>query len=483
MQIIKNFLYNISYQILVMMLPLITIPYVSGILGAKGIGEYAFTYANMQYFVIFGMMGITLYGNRQIAYVRENKSELKNTFYSIYLLQAITISISFSLFALLIILGNVENSILYWVQGLNIIAALFDISWLFMGLEQFKKTVLRNTIVKLISLASIFIFVKNKDDVVIYTLILALSALFGNISFWVYIPKSIGFTNIKMQNLRVHFKNSLTLFVPQIAIQIYLLLDRTLLGILADNVQVGYYENSQKIVKVVLTIATAIGTVMMPKIANTVAKGDLEKVKYYIKNSFFFVSALSIPLMFGLIGISDELTPWFFGANFEGIEYLIKISSVVILIISWSNVLGFQLLVPLNKTKEFTISVTCGAIINLFLNLFLIDELGAIGACIATVIAETSVTIVQFYFVKNFIKVTDLIKQILIFIPAGILMYIVVDLIGKNLTSGINTNIIQVLVGILVYCSSVEIIHRVIRKQSFIIYLKSFFKEQKIENV
>lgn len=477
MKVLKNFLYNVSYQLLVIILPLITVPYVSNILGAEGIGNYAFTYANMQYFVIFGMVGITLYGNRQIAYVRENKENLKNTFYSIYTLQLITTTISFVLYLIFtLVFNNGDYKWLYIVQGINIIASIADISWLFMGLEQFKKTVVRNTIVKLVSLASIFIFVKSSDDTVIYALIIALSSFIGNLTFWLYIPKIIGFKNIKILELTLHLKSSLALFIPQLAIQIYLLLDRTMLGIITDTVQVGYYENSQKIVKIVLTIATAIGTVMMPKIANTVASGDMKKVKYYIKNSFFFVSALSIPLMFGLMGVAPELSPWFFGNNFVGIEKLIIISSLIILAISWSNVLGMQLLVPLNKTKEFTISVTSGAIINFILNLVLIKKFGAIGSCISTIIAEFTVTSVQFYLIKDFIKAKELIKPVVLFIPASIVMYIFVRIIGDFKGAGILTNIVQGMVGVISYFIIIEGLYRILKKQSIITYMKGLME-------
>lgn len=477
MQVVKNFLYNVSYQLLVIILPLITVPYVSNILGAEGIGNYAFTYANMQYFVIFGMVGITLYGNRQIAYVRGNKEKLKNTFFSIYTLQLITTTISFILYLIFVLVfNNGDYKWLYIVQGINIIASMADISWLFMGLEQFKKTVVRNTIVKLASLASIFIFVKSSNDTVIYTLILALSALIGNLTFWFYVPKAIGFKSIKISGLNLHLKASLALFIPQIAIQIYVLLDRTMLGTITDTVQVGFYENSQKIVKIVLTLATAIGTVMMPKIANTVASGDMKKVKYYIKNSFFFVSALSIPLMFGLMGVAPELSPWFFGNNFVGIEKLIVISSLIILAISWSNVLGMQLLVPLNKTKEFTISVTSGAIINFVLNLVLIKKFGAIGSCISTIIAEFTVTSVQFYLIKDFIKAKELIKPVVLFIPASIVMYIFVRIIGNFMGAGILTNIVQGMVGVISYFIIIESFYRVFKKQSIVTYVKEVTK-------
>ena len=354
---------------------------------------------------------------------------------------------------------------------------MIDISWLFMGLEQFKKTVVRNTIVKLVSLASIFIFVRSSDDTVIYTLIIALSSFIGNLTFWLYIPKMIGFKGIKILELKVHLKSSLALFIPQLAIQIYVLLDRTMLGIITDTVQVGYYENSQKIVKVVLTIATAIGTVMMPKIANTVASGDMKKVKYYIQNSFFFVSALSIPLMFGLMGVAKELSPWFFGDNFKGIENLIVLSSLIILAISWSNVLGTQLLVPLNKTKEFTISVTAGAIINFILNLVMLKKFGAVGACFSTIIAEFTVTSVQFYFIRNFIKPKRLINSILLFIPSAIVMYIVVRIIGNSMGAGMLTNVVQGIIGALTYFIIIEVLYRIFKRQSMITYIRNIVKE------
>lgn len=477
MQIIKNFLYNLSYQILVLILPLITVPYISNVLGAKGVGDYAFTFANAQYFVLFGMVGITLYGNRQIAYVRDNKEELKNNFYSIYLVQITTMILSILLF---IIFTSSFNRglyrILYLVQGINILASLLDISWLFMGLEQFKKTVVRNTIVKLLSLASIFIFVKNSEDLVVYTLIIALSNFLGNLTFWFYIPKTIGFKNIKVNKTLKHLKSSISLFIPQIAIQVYVLLSRTLLGVFTDTVQVGYYENSQKLVKIALTIATAIGTVMMPKISNIVASGDMKKVKYYISNSFFFMSAISIPLTFGLLGIAKELSPWFFGKEFIGIEELIIVSSIIILAISWSNVLGTQLLVPLNRIKEFTASVTLGAIINFLLNLVLLKPMGGIGASITTAVAEVTVTVVQFYFLRKFLNIPKLIKSVLIFFPAAITMFIVVRVIGVAMGARILTTIIQIITGGITYLVGLLIFYKIIYKQNIISYIKSMIK-------
>lgn len=474
MQVVKNFLYNVSYQILVLLLPLITVPYVSNVLGAKGVGDYAFTFANTLYFIIFGMIGITLYGNRQIAYVRDDKEKLKNNFYSIYLVQFTSISISLGVFILFIFLGSWgEYRTLYLVQGINILASLIDISWLFMGLEQFKKTVVRNTIVKLLSLLSIFVFVKNEGDILIYTLIMALATFLGNVTFWFYLPKTVGFRNINIEGVFNHFKSSLKLFIPQIAIQVYALLSKTLLGVFTNTIEVGYYENAQKIVKVALTVATALGTVMMPKIANIVAIGDMKKVKYYIYNSFFFMSFISVPLTFGLIGVSKELAPWFFGENFTGIDNLMIISSVTIIIASWSNVLGTQLLVPLNRIRDYTVSVTLGAVVNFILNLLLLKSLGKIGACITIVAAELTVTIVQFYFVRGFLKISKLLKSVFIFFPAGLIMLGSIRFIGNSLGASILTTLIQVLSGGLIYLVFVFILCKLVYKENLIKFIKN----------
>lgn len=473
MQIIKNFIYNVSYQVLVILLPLITVPYVSNILGASGIGEYAFTFANMQYFIIIGMIGIGMYGNRQIAYVRDNQKMLKNTFWSIYTLQLIATSTSLLVYLIFfVILKKEPIRTLYLVQAINIVATIFDISWLFIGLEQFKKTVLRNTMVKIVSLFSIFIFVKDSDDVAVYAIIIGLSALLGNLTLWMYIPKIVGKIKIKISGIRYHLKESISLFVPQIAIQVYILLDKTILGILTDSVQVGYYENSQKIVKIALTVATSLGIVMMPKMSNMIANRDLNKVRKYCNNSFFFINAISIPLMFGLIGISDGLAPWFFSNKFNGIEKLMKISAVIIIPMSWSNVLGVQLLIPLKKTHEFTISVTSGAIINLILNLFMIRYWGAFGACIATICAEVTVAIIQIYFAKKFLEINKMVKEILIFIVPAIVMCLIIRVIGDIYQPQIIITMFQVIVGGISYILGLEIICRLVKKVSLVIYIR-----------
>ena len=185
---------------------------------------------------------------------------------------------------------------------------------------------------------------------------------------------------------------------------------------------------------------------------------------------------ISIPLTFGLLGIAKELSPWFFGKEFEGIETLIIISCVIILAISWSNVFGTQLLVPLNKAKEFTLSVTAGAIVNLGLNLILLKHMGSIGACITTVLAEITVTITQMYILRKFLNMKELIKSIIIFFPSAIIMFIIVRLIGVNMGPKALTTIVQVSIGGLIYLTCVFMFFRIYYKQNLVSYLKKMLK-------
>jgi len=190
------------------------------------------------------------------------------------------------------------------------------------------------------------------------------------------------------------------------------------------------------------------------------------------------MNSISVPLTFGLLGIAKELSPWFFGKEFEGIETLIIISCIIIIAISWSNVFGTQLLVPLNKTKEFTFSVTAGAVVNLVLNLIVLKYMGSIGASITTVLAEITVTATQMYIVRKILNLKKMIKSIIIFFPAAIIMLIVVRFIGMSMGAKILTTVVQISVGGILYLVTLFILYKVIYKQNIIIYIKNMIKNQ-----
>jgi len=445
----KNYIYNLTYQILVLILPLITTPYISRVLGAEGTGIYSYTISITTYFILFGTLGISMYAQREIAYVQDKVKERSKIFWEIIVVRFITLSLSMILFYLTYA-RNGEYSMYYRILLLEILANCFDISPFFQGMEEFKKIIVRNLIVKMVSIISVFLFIKTENDTNIYLLIYALSTFLGNISLWFYLPKYVHKVPFKELQLLKHIRPTIVLFVPQVATQIYTVLDKTMIGnMVADKAEVGYYEQSQKIVKMLLTIVTSLGTVMLPRIANKFANGKKEEIKENIYQSFEFVYFLAIPLTCGVISVAPIFIPLFLGQAFEKSSILTSIISPIILIIGLSNVIGTQYLLPTKKQKQFTISVVAGAFCNLILNGMLIPRLLSIGAAIATLLAESVVTLVQFYMIRNEFSIIKILKKSKDYWLAGIGMLILNFLCQKLLLTNVKPVIqLFILVGL-----------------------------------
>lgn len=449
--ITKNYIYNLFYQVLTIIVPLITTPYLSRVLGAENIGIYSYTLSITTYFILFGSLGVAMYGQREIAYLQDNKFERSKTFFEILIMRFITLGISLLIFFCVFCIHG-QYSFYYKILILELLAYSLDISFYFQGLEEFKKTVVRNSLVKIVSVVCIFIFVKNENNLVQYFFIYVISNFLGNLSLWIYLPRYI--EKIKVSNLNIlkHLKPTIGLFIPQIAAQIYTVLDKTMIGtIVDDKSEVGFYEQAQKIVKLLLTIATSLGTVMIPRMANTFANGDKEKLREYMKHSFAFVLLIAFPLMFGIISISNKFVPMFYGEGYDKVIYLIIIISPILLAIGLSNVIGTQYLLPTKQQKKYTISVIWGAIINFIFNLLFINLWKSIGASIATVMAECVVTGIQFYLVRDEIKISSVLKIMKKYFIASMIMFIVSISIATLISNNILSICIQIGVSGIVY--------------------------------
>ncbi|MDV2912146.1 polysaccharide biosynthesis C-terminal domain-containing protein [Pediococcus acidilactici] len=450
MQVVKNYLYNAAYQVFILLVPLITTPYLARVLGPTGVGINAYTNSIIQYFILFGSIGVNLYGNRQIAYVRDDKDKLTKTFYEIFLMRIMTIILAYAAFLVFLMFTGSYHTY-YFAQSVSIIAAAFDISWFFMGMENFGVTVLRNLIVKILTLVSIFLFVKSYSDLYIYILILSLSLLIGNLTLFPNLGRYIGKVDFKQLKIWRHLKPSLVLFVPQIATQIYLVVNKTMLGSMTSVQSAGYFDQSDKMIKMVLAVVTATGTVMLPHVANAFMKGEVEKTKEFLYNSFSFVTAMSVPMMFGVAAVAPKFVPLFFTDKFIAVIPLMMLESVVILLIAWSNALGTQYLLPTNQNGAFTKSVIIGAVVNIVINIPFILAWGALGATLSTVLSELAVTAYQLFVVREQIKYRSLFADTFKYLFAGLIMFIVVFFLDKNLENNWTMLIIEVLVGIVIY--------------------------------
>lgn len=461
--IAKNYIYNLIYQMLTILLPLVTTPYLSRVLGAENIGIYGYTISIVTYFILFGTLGVSMYGQREIAYKQSDKAARSKAFWEIIILRTITLSISILLFYL--IYGRTgEYAVYYRILIIQLVANLFDISWLFQGIEKFDKTVVRNLIVKLLSLVLIFVVIKTPEDLWKYFAIYVGAELLGNMTLWLYLPKYLEKINVKTLEIKKHIKPVIALFVPQIAIQIYTVLDKTMIGkITGDMVEVGYYEQAQKIVKATLTVTTALQTVMNSRIANAYATKNEKEVKECLEKSFNFIWLITVPMVFGLIAVATKFVPWYYGEGFEGVTNILIVTAPILIAMGISGVTGTQYLVQIGKQKEFTISVICGAITNVIFNIILIHFFNGVGAAMASVIAEIVIALVQLKYFKDQFKITEILKLGTKCVISGIVMFIFVKLLTDILPISIINTIIEVIIGGIIY-----IIMLIILKYSFL---------------
>lgn len=455
----KNFLYNVLYQILLLVTPLITAPYISRVLGAEKTGIYSYTYSIAYYFVLFAMLGINNYGNRLIAKNRDNQERLNVEFSSLFLLHLILSLISLIIYIIYILLFASNYKEITVIQTIYVMSAIFDINWFFFGIEKFKITVFRSTIIKILSVLLLFIMVKENNDLPIYTIIMAGSSLLSQILIWPYLNKYVKFVKVDYKEIKKHIKPCTLLFIPVIAISLYNIMDKIMIGNQSTMTELGYYENAEKIIYIPLSIITALGTIMLPKMSNLIANSKEKVARKYISKSFDFVLFASCALCFGLLGISSNFIPFYLGTEFEKAAILIEILSITIVFKAFANIIRTQYLIPKEKDKEYITSVILGAIINLIANYFLINKFYSVGAAIATVLAELVVMVYQMYAVKNELKTLNELIKGWKYCVCGLLMAIIVYYIGTMINNKILAIIIQIIVGAGIYIFSAGIVY------------------------
>ncbi len=450
----KNIVYNTVYHILLLIFPLITAPYVSRVLGAGGVGSFSYTHSIAHYFLLFSMVGMKNYGNRCVAMARDDREELSHVFSSLYAMQLITATISIGVYLIFVFVIDKDFKLLALIQTLYVLSSLFDISWFFFGMEQFKLTVTRGLAIRILSIVSVFAFVKTKDDIAIYTLIMAGSTLLSQLALWPFLKANVDIVKPNLNRIKQHIKPNLVLFLPVIAVSLYKYMDKIMLGAMSGEItEVGFYENTDKIISIPLSMITALGTVMLPRMSNLAAKGEVEQSKKYLEVSMLFVVFMGSALAFGIAGIAPVFAPFYFGEEFAITGSLITYMAPTVLFICWANVIRTQYLIPNKMDKEFIISVFLGAIVNLVINASLIPYMGALGAVIGTIVAELVVALSQTYMVRKDLDIKQYFINGCPFLVFGLIMFVMVRLLANVSDRPLITLAIQVILGGLIYLS------------------------------
>ncbi len=447
----RNYIYNLTYQILNLIIPLITTPYLARILTPEGIGLYSVTAANVAYFIMFAALGTLNYGNREISFLQHDREKRTKTFWEIEFLSIICVAVC--LIAYGVFLGFYRRYFaLYLIQTLSLISVAADITWLLQGMEEFGKVIARNIIFKVIIVIFIFTAIHDEGDLPIYILGLCILEFLSNFSVWFYLPQYVDKPSLRKLRPFSHFKATFSLFIPTVATTIYTRIDITMIHIFSvSTTENGYYEQATKLSKIVLTLVTALGAVMIPRIGRYFSEGKKEEARELLYESFRFIWFLGLPLCFGLIGISSNFVPWFFGTDYMKVIPLLWILAFLIPIIGISNVIGIQYLITTKRENLLTRSVCFGAIINFLLNLIMIPIFYSIGAAITSVIAEMCISAIQLFYIRKEFSFKRIFFSSKNYLLAGIPMLILLVVISQFLSPNFFATLLLIIVGVVIY--------------------------------
>ncbi|RSJ90416.1 flippase [Streptococcus cristatus] len=449
MRVLKNYLYNLSYQLLVIVLPVITTPYVTRVFSSEALGSYGYYNSIVTYFILLATLGVANYGTKEIS---GHRKDVGNTFWGIYSLQVLATCLAVTLYIVVCLFVPSMNNPIAYILGLSLLSRGFDISWLFQGLEDFKKITARNTVVKLVGVASIFIFVKKPSDLYLYITLLVVYDLLGQLSMWIPAREHISKPHLDLAYVKQHIKPVILLFLPQIAISLYITLDRTMLGALSSTKDVGIYDQALKLLNILLTLVTSLGSVMLPRVSNLLSSGNQKAVNKLHEMSFLVYNLVIFPMIAGILIVNKDFVQFFLGQDFQDARYAIAIMVFRMFFIGWTNIMGIQILIPHNRNREFMLSTTIPAICSVGLNLLLIPPLGYIGASIVSVATEGLVWLIQLYYTSSYLKEIKILPSMVKISIAALLMYVALYSIQVfiNFSSVVNVLIYAVL-GFMVY--------------------------------
>ena len=477
-KILKNYLYNILYQLVKIVLPFILAPYTASHIGESALGVYNYAGSLMNWFILFGILGVNTYGNRQIAKVRDDVKLRNKTFFEIFYMQICNMLIAMAAYYLFIRCVIPGDRFYYYLTGCTMLASMLDITWFFYGMEDFKKASIRNIIVKCLGVFLIMTLCKTPADLWLYILINVGSELFGQAIMFIQLRQYLTFEKVSLKDAyKNHFKATFQLFVPTIAISVYTLLDQTMVGALYEKEHVTFYLTSMNIVKMFLLLITSIGSVMLPRVTNVYYNKEdgAKKAEGYISTTMKISMLLAMPMCFGMMAIAKTFCTWYIPV-WPIIPELIMMGCPVIILISMSNVTGIQYMVPTGMYNQYSASVIAGSVVNFFINLALIPHMGAYGAIIGSVIAEFTVTCVQMALIHSKVRFGFGQKSYWVYLFGTALMAIAVFTLTIVFPVGPVYTVIEILTGVVIYAAVL-----LLAKEEMVMKVLSAFKNRKGE--
>jgi len=401
----RNSIYNVAYKMLNVLFPLITATYVARVLLAAGVGKVSYVQNIVAYFTTLAALGIPNYGTREIAKGRENKEMTNELFTELFSINFISTALCTTAYYCMIMSVDAfrENLQLHMVLGLAIVFNVINVDWFYQGIEEYAYIAKRSFVVKLVSLVCIFLFVHTESDTTAYVAIYCLGIGGNNLFNIINLRKHKVSFIIKNISIKRHLKPIFILLASVIAVELYTMVDTTMIGIMCEDVNVGYYTNAMKLVKILISVVTAIGGVLLPRLSYYHAQGLNEECSKIVSKVFSIMLYLFLPCGIGMLLVAGEIMPLMFGESFLPGVITLRITSLLICTLGFSNLFGTQVLLTYGAEKKLLICTIAGAITNIGLNAVLIPNFAQNGAAVASVVSETLVTTLTIVFSNKYI--------------------------------------------------------------------------------
>ncbi len=465
---VRNYLYNVICELVTTLIPLLTMPYVTRVLGVGGLGSYQYVQTVASYFVLFANCGVKAYGNRCIAAAKDDPDRRNRVFSGIFSQQALLSLLVGAVYLCVALNADADYRMIFAVFGINMVSALLEISWLYWGMEQFAPIALCTIAAKVAVAAGIFLLVRDEGDLLLYALLCSLGVIAVQLYLWTGVRKFVRFVRVPFAEIRTHFLPCLALLIPMIAPTLFRSMDKLMLERYTTTAaSVGLYGAAEQLQTCMLGFITGLGTVMLPRISNLLANGHDDDARRYIGTSMQFSVFIGAAFAFGIAAVSDVFVPYYYGADYTQASILTLVLSPTILMIAWADVIRAQYIIPHKRDRIFVVSVLIGAAVNLIANAVLIplfsanhtlfaltpDAAGALGALPGTLAAELAVLLVQYLWLRHALPFGAYLRSTALFFVAGCVMFVCVRLIGILLAglSPLPLLLLEVLAGGFVY--------------------------------
>ena len=452
--ITKNSAYYLLYQVFNMVFPFITGIYVARVLLPEAVGMVAYAQNIAAYFSLMAFLGIPTYGMREISKVREDKHELSKVYSELLIINFIsTCFFSFSYLVLIFLVPQFrDHLILYMVTGSSILLNMMNNSWLYEGFEEFRFISIRNIFFKTLCFFLLVVLVRTKDDYLLYAFITVLGSAGNNLINMIYAPKFVKFTT-KGLKFKKHLKPVFTFVAVNLAIELYSLVDVTMLGAMKTNKDVAYYSYANRIQKILIQVLNSFTIVVVPRFVSYYKKNKLDQFNSLLSNTLEIILVLAIPMVFGIQVVAKEAIVFLYGEAFLPSADVLRVLVCLLVVSPVGYLLGSRVLLVTNNENKMAIVVWIGAILNIVGNAVLIPVLSQNGAALASLLSELCVMglyvrLGSKYFTLN-IRGLDIVK----IISAALIMSGICWFVGLCISSLTVRLIIQACLGVLVYFS------------------------------